>query len=103
MRPRIRYLLPILALSGSAAIVGVTGMGSFPVSQNTLAFWLLRADSTPLVMVYYHGPAKWHDTEWKVDSQFTDSAVGSKEEDNLRHLVINLGSDVPRSKIVPRR
>jgi 5,10-methylenetetrahydrofolate reductase len=31
----------------------------------------------------------------------TDSAVGSKEEDNLRHLVINLGSDVPRSKVVP--
>jgi 5,10-methylenetetrahydrofolate reductase len=31
----------------------------------------------------------------------TDSAVGSKEEDNLRHLVINLGSDVPRSGIVP--
>src|SRR3954451_1429678 len=31
----------------------------------------------------------------------TDSAVGSKEEDNLRLLVINLGSDVPRSKVVP--
>ncbi len=31
----------------------------------------------------------------------TDSAVGSKEEDNLRHLVINLGTDVPRSSIVP--
>jgi len=31
----------------------------------------------------------------------TDSAVGSKEEDNLRHLVINLGSDVPRSAVVP--
>jgi 5,10-methylenetetrahydrofolate reductase len=31
----------------------------------------------------------------------TDSAVGSKEEDNLRHLVINLGSDVPRSGVVP--
>jgi 5,10-methylenetetrahydrofolate reductase len=31
----------------------------------------------------------------------TDSAVGSKEEDNLRHLVTNLGSDVPRSKVVP--
>ena len=28
----------------------------------------------------------------------TDSAVGLKEEDNLRHLVINLGSDVPRSR-----
>ena len=31
----------------------------------------------------------------------TDSAVGSKEEDNLRHLVINLGTDVPRSSVVP--
>lgn len=31
----------------------------------------------------------------------TDSAVGSKEEDNLRHLVINLGGDVPRSRVVP--
>jgi 5,10-methylenetetrahydrofolate reductase len=31
----------------------------------------------------------------------TDSAVGLKEEDNLRHLVNNLGSDVPRSSITP--
>lgn len=31
----------------------------------------------------------------------TDSAVGLKEEDNLRHLVNNLGTDVPRSAIVP--
>ena len=31
----------------------------------------------------------------------TDGAVGLKEEDNLRHLVINLGSDVPRSHVVP--
>jgi 5,10-methylenetetrahydrofolate reductase len=31
----------------------------------------------------------------------TDSAVGLKEEDNLRHLVINLGTDVPRSRVVP--
>jgi len=31
----------------------------------------------------------------------TDSAVGSREEDNLRHLVINLGTDVPRSSVVP--
>ncbi len=31
----------------------------------------------------------------------TDSAVGLKEEDNLRHLVTNLGSDVPRSHVVP--
>ncbi|HXW06603.1 MAG TPA: hypothetical protein VD833_15305 [Vicinamibacterales bacterium] len=31
----------------------------------------------------------------------TDSAVGSKEEDNLRHLVTNLGSELPRSRVVP--
>jgi hypothetical protein len=31
----------------------------------------------------------------------TDSAVGSQEEDNLRHLVINLGDDAPRSRVVP--
>jgi 5,10-methylenetetrahydrofolate reductase len=31
----------------------------------------------------------------------TDGAVGTKEEDNLRHLVINLGTDVPRSHVIP--
>lgn len=31
----------------------------------------------------------------------TDSAVGAREEDNLRHLVINLGDDAPRSRVVP--
>lgn len=31
----------------------------------------------------------------------TDSAVGLQEEDNLRHLVANLGGDVPREKVVP--
>jgi 5,10-methylenetetrahydrofolate reductase len=31
----------------------------------------------------------------------TDSAVGLKEEDNLRHLVNNMGKDVPRSIVTP--
>jgi hypothetical protein len=31
----------------------------------------------------------------------TDSAVGAREEHNLRHLVMNLGTDVPRSHVVP--
>ena len=31
----------------------------------------------------------------------TDSAVGAREENNLRHLVINLGTDVPRDRVVP--
>jgi 5,10-methylenetetrahydrofolate reductase len=31
----------------------------------------------------------------------TDSAVGLQEEDNLRHLIANLGTDVPRDLVVP--
>lgn len=31
----------------------------------------------------------------------TDSAVGAQEENNLRHLVTNLGADVPRTRVVP--
>ena len=31
----------------------------------------------------------------------TDSAVGAREEHNLRHLVINLGTDVRRENVVP--
>jgi 5,10-methylenetetrahydrofolate reductase len=31
----------------------------------------------------------------------TDSAVGLREEDNLRHLITNLGTDVARDRIVP--
>jgi 5,10-methylenetetrahydrofolate reductase len=31
----------------------------------------------------------------------TDSAVGTSEEDNLRHLIANVGMDVARERIVP--
>ena len=31
----------------------------------------------------------------------TDSAVGAREEHNLRHLVMNLGRDVPRDRVAP--
>lgn len=31
----------------------------------------------------------------------TDGAVGTREENNLRHLVINLGEEVPRDHVVP--
>jgi hypothetical protein len=31
----------------------------------------------------------------------TDSAVGAREENNLRHLVANLGDDVARDRVVP--
>jgi hypothetical protein len=55
------------------------------------------------------GRDAWIDTHHAVrglvrDGTFvflTDSAVGAREEHNLRHLVINLGSDVPRDRVVP--
>jgi 5,10-methylenetetrahydrofolate reductase len=31
----------------------------------------------------------------------TDSAVGAREEDNIRHLVANLGEDAPRDRVIP--
>jgi hypothetical protein len=31
----------------------------------------------------------------------TDSAVGVPEEDNLRHLIVNLGEDAPLGRVVP--
>ena len=31
----------------------------------------------------------------------TDSAVGTQEENNLRHLVTNMGRDVPHDRVVP--
>jgi 5,10-methylenetetrahydrofolate reductase len=31
----------------------------------------------------------------------TDSAVGAPEEDNLRHLIVNLGEDAPLDRVVP--
>ena len=31
----------------------------------------------------------------------TDSAVGQREEHNLRHLITNLGDDAPRERVIP--
>ncbi len=55
------------------------------------------------------GMDAWIDTYHAVrrvarDNRFvflTDSAVGADEEDNLRHLVANLGPDVARDRVVP--
>jgi hypothetical protein len=40
-------------------------------------------------------------TRQEVAVFLTDSAVGTQEENNLRHLVTNLGRDVPRDRVVP--
>ncbi|HTK28018.1 MAG TPA: hypothetical protein VL309_00595 [Vicinamibacterales bacterium] len=57
----------------------------------------------------YEGMDAWIDTYHAVRGLtrqgtfvfLTDSAVGAAEEDNLRHLVLNLGRDVPRERVVP--
>jgi 5,10-methylenetetrahydrofolate reductase len=40
-------------------------------------------------------------TRHDVRVMLTDSAVGAQEENNLRHLVANMGASVPRDRIVP--
>ena len=40
-------------------------------------------------------------TRQDVATFLTDSAVGTQEENNLRHLVTNLGRDIPRDRVVP--
>ena len=47
----------------------------------------------------YHGVRTL--TRQDVAVFLTDSAVGTQEENNLRHLVTNLGHDVPRDRVVP--
>lgn len=55
------------------------------------------------------GMAAWIDTYHAVRSLaardtfvfLTDSAVGIPEEDNLRHLIVNLGEDAPLAHVVP--
>lgn len=57
----------------------------------------------------YEGMDAWIDTYHAVHRLtrtgtcvfLTDSAIGTEEEDNLRHLVANLGRDVPRQRVVP--
>lgn len=90
------------------------------VRESALVRAIAEADGSPLVVTAELRPPRaelgtaagidaWIDTYHAVKSLvrrgryvfLTDSAVGLREEDNLRHLVINLGSDVPRSHVVP--
>jgi 5,10-methylenetetrahydrofolate reductase len=80
---------------------------------------LLRTSDDPVVTVELRPPRAelesaegidaWIDTYHAVSSlarqnvrvMITDSAVGAQEENNLRHLVTNLGADVARANVVP--
>jgi hypothetical protein len=79
----------------------------------------LRTSTTPVVAVELRPPRAeleaaegidaWIDTYHAVRSlarqnvrvMITDSAVGAQEENNLRHLVANLGPEVARAHVVP--
>jgi hypothetical protein len=80
---------------------------------------LLRRESSSVVAVELRPPRAeleaaegmdaWIDTYHAIRSltrhdvrvMVTDSAVGAQEENNLRHLVTNLGSQVARANVVP--
>ena len=80
---------------------------------------LLRTSDAPVVTVELRPPRAelqaaegidaWIDTYHAITSlarqsirvMITDSAVGAQEENNLRHLVANLGADVARTHVVP--
>jgi hypothetical protein len=79
----------------------------------------LRTSTTPVVAVELRPPRAeleaaegidaWIDTYHAVRSlarqnvrvMITDSAVGAQEENNLRHLVANLGAEIARAHVVP--
>lgn len=80
---------------------------------------LLQTASTPVVAVELRPPRAeleasegidaWIDTYHAIRSLarqnirtlITDNAVGAQEENNLRHLVANLGADMARAHVVP--
>ena len=80
---------------------------------------LLKSESTSVVAVELRPPRAelesaegmdaWIDTYHAIRSltrhdvrvMVTDSAVGAQEENNLRHLVTNLGDSVGRHKVIP--
>lgn len=80
---------------------------------------LLKSESTSVVAVELRPPRAeleaaegmdaWIDTYHAIRSltrhdirvMVTDSAVGAQEENNLRHLVANLGDAVGRNKVIP--
>ena len=80
---------------------------------------LLETSASPVVSVELRPPRAelqshegidaWIDTYHAIRSlarqnvrvMITDSAVGEQEENNLRHLVANLGADVARAHVVP--
>ncbi len=103
-----------MVLSGSLWLCGL-----FVFTPLSAFLTLLRSSESPVVTVELRPPRAelesaagidaWIDTYHAIRSlarqnvrvMITDSAVGSQEENNLRHLVANLGAEVAREHVVP--
>ena len=74
----------------------IVGQGAFPVSAEVSSLWLngpsAGARPQPVIMVFYRGPAGWHDRKWQIDAKVleTPSHVSLKSPD--LELSIEYGS-----------
>src|SRR5579863_1913437 len=77
----IAFLIPCVALliAASEEKFTVSGVGAHPISRNVSSMWLAGPDHRPLLMVYFHGPDDWHNTNWKIDSKFEKGKPGWAE------------------------
>lgn len=74
----------------------VVGVGAYPVSDEVSALWLngpaTGSRPQPLIMVYYHGAAKWHDRKWQIDSKIGKSPARARLVSGDLELIIEYGS-----------
>ena len=72
-------MLLAFATAGSEEKFTVSGFGAYPISDSMTSMWLASPDHRPLLMVYFHGPNGWHNTQWKVASKFGKGEPGWAE------------------------
>jgi hypothetical protein len=80
---RVFVLAAIIAFVASTASseekYTVSGSGGCPISGSISSMWLAAPDHRPLLMVYFHGPDGWHNTQWKLASKFEKGKPGWAE------------------------
>ncbi len=74
-------VIVLLAFVTAASEEGftVSGFGGHPISDSIESMWLAAPDHRPVLMVYFHGPNGWHNTQWKVASKFEKGKPGWAE------------------------
>jgi hypothetical protein len=73
----VAFIVPTIA--GADEKFTVSGVGAYPVSPSMSSMWLAGPDHRPLLMVFFHGPENWHNTQWKIDSKFEKGKPGWAE------------------------